>query len=237
MKDNFLSSKESLILAPIPKQTSTYKPVSHEQLMELCLDGIYRAGFTVESEQYESRKGGQVASGKYLIKGVDDTEMQLQATWQNSYDKSIPLKFVVGAMVLVCSNGMISLRTMNEYRHKHVSDVQEISPLIIPERIKGAGEIFLGLQCDRELLKSIEVSKKAQAEVIGRLFLDQTFINTAQLNILKKELTDPHHDYKAPNSLWELYNYTTYSIGGFNPTWINDHVAAHAYFMELAETL
>lgn len=235
MTDNNWTTRENLLLAPIPKQTSTYKPISHSQLIDLSLEGIAKAGFVVESEIYESRKHGQVASGKYLIKGIGDNEMQLQAVWQNSYDKSLPLKFVIGAMVLVCTNGMISMRAMNEYRHKHLSDVQEISPLIIPEHIKGAGEVFMGLQGDRDLMKGIEISKKVQAELIGKMFLEQEFINNVQLNILKKEFETPHFNYNAKNTLWEMYNFTTYAIGGFNPTWIQDHVKAHDFFMEYAE--
>jgi len=55
------------------------------------------------------------------------------------------------------------------------------------------------------------------------------------LNVIKKELTTPTHNYNAPNSLWELYQFTTFAIGGFNPTWIQDHVKAHDFFMQVAE--
>ena len=232
---NFLTTKENLLLAPLPPQTSTYKPISHQQLIDLSLEGIHKAGFEVQTEIYESRKHGQVASGKYLLKGVGDNEMQLQAVWQNSYDKSLPLKFVLGAMVLVCSNGMISMRAMNEYRHKHVSDVQEISPLIIPERIKGAGDIFMGLQGERDRMKNITINSHLRSELIGRMFLEDEILTNVQLNVIKRELSRPTHQYNAPDTLWELYQFTTFSIGGFNPTWIQDHVRAHDFFIQVAE--
>jgi len=233
MKDNYLSTKESLMTVELPKQTSTYKPVSHLQLMDLTMQGIENSGFQIEREIYESRKNGLVASGKYLLKGIGDNEMQLQAVWQNSYDKSVPLKFVIGAMVLVCENGMISMRSMGEYKHKHISDVQEISPLIIPERIKTAGEIFVGLQGERDQMKAIEVNSKMRSELIGRMFLENEIITGTHLNVIKKQIKNPTHQYNAPNTLWELYQFVTFAIGGFNPNWVQDHVNAHQFFMDV----
>jgi len=235
--ENYLASKQTILEAKLPPQTSTYKPVSHEQLINLTLEGIHKAGFEVQSESYESRKYGQVASGKYTLKGIGDNEMVLQAIWQNSYDKSLPLKFVIGGMVLVCENGMISLRAMNEYRHKHISDVQEISPLIIPEHIKSAGEVFTGLQAERDVLKGIEVNSRLRSELVGRMFLENDILTNVQLNVIKKQFKNPTHQYNSPNTLWELYQFTTFAIGGFNHTWIQDHVNAHSFFMQVAEEI
>jgi len=237
MKEYNLITKDQLLLAEIPKQTATYKPVSHQQLIDLSLEGIHKAGFEVARESYECIRHGQVASGTYLLKGLEDSEMQMQCLWENSYDKSMKLKFIMGAMVLVCTNGMISMRAMGNFTHKHLSDVQEISPLIIPELVKSSGEVFQGLQGERDVLKSIQISKKDQAELVGRMFIEQDFLTSAQLNIIKRELLHPTHDYRAPQTMWELYQFTTYSIGGFNSTWIADHVKAHDFFMAEAELI
>ncbi len=81
------SAKDILINAEIPQQTRTYKPVSHERLIDLTLESIYQSGFELATESYSSARNGNVANGKFAIKNVADSEMQLQIGWQNSYDK------------------------------------------------------------------------------------------------------------------------------------------------------
>ena len=237
MKNNYLTSESDLVLTPIPLQTSTYKPISHRQAIDLTLEGIHKAGFQVDYSMYTSRNHGQVAFGQYFLKGIDDGEMQLQAFFQNSYDKSLALKAGLGGMVLVCTNGMIAMRSINEFRHKHLGNVQEVTPLILPEYFKDAGEVFQGLQGDRDRLKNIEVDRRAQSEIIGRMFMENEIITGAQLNLIKQQIKKPLHDYKSPNSLWELYNFTTYAIGGFSPNWVQEHIDANQFFLQVAEEI
>ena len=93
--------KDLLLSAPLPEQTRTYKPVSHEQLIDLTLKGIDDSGFKLESEIYSTARDGNVANGRYTISNVADSEMKLQIGWQNSYDKSLTLKFALGTQILV----------------------------------------------------------------------------------------------------------------------------------------
>jgi hypothetical protein len=55
------------------------------------------------------------------------------------------------------------------------------------------------------------------------------------MNIIGKELQAPTHDYGAPDSMWELYNFTTYAMKETHPRfWISDHVKAHNFFVNAA---
>ena len=38
-------TKELLLSTPLPQETNTYKPISHEQLIDLTLTGIEKSGF------------------------------------------------------------------------------------------------------------------------------------------------------------------------------------------------
>ena len=100
-KKSYVTAKEIIVSTEIPQQTRTYKPISHLQLMDLTLESIYQAGFELETEKYSSAKDGLVANGRYTIKNVADNEMKLQIGWQNSYDKSLSLKFALGAQVFI----------------------------------------------------------------------------------------------------------------------------------------
>lgn len=235
---DYNTTKELLIKTPLPVQTRTYKPVAHEQLIDLTLEGIHQAGFELSTERYTSAKDGNVANAWYRIGNVADKEMQLQLMWQNSYDKTKKLDFAIGAMVLVCTNGMMSFRAMNAFRRKHVGEIQTMAPQKIGEYIKHSAEVFTALQADRDEMKQVEVNRRLAAELIGRMYIEEEFIESIQLNIIKRELQKPTFDYNASNSLWELYNYTTFAIGAIHPgRWMDDHMAAHKFFVEATERI
>jgi hypothetical protein len=226
----YSSTKAMLLSAPLPKETRTYKPVSNSQLIDLTLDSIVKAGFTLESETYSSARNGNVSNGKFTIKDVADSEMQLQIGWQNSYDKSLSLKFAIGTKIFICSNGSVS-GDYGAFKKKHMADAQTFAPAAIIEYIKRAGDSFKKMQEERELMKTIEIDRKIQAELIGRMIIEEQFIESTQLNIIKGELDKPTHAYGAPNSLWELYQFTTFSMKEIHPTlWMNNHIKAHSFF-------
>ena len=155
------TAKGALLAAPIPQETKTYKPISHNQLMDLTLESIYQAGFTLDQELYTSAREGKVANGKFTIKNVADTEMQLQIGWQNSYDKSLSLKFAVGTKIFICANGCVS-GDYGAFKKKHVGEIQTFTPQAITEYIKGAGDAFRRMQDEREAMKEIEISKNIE---------------------------------------------------------------------------
>lgn len=236
--EDYTIAKKQLISTPLPLQTRTYKPVPHQRLIDLTLEALLKEGFTVDREIYASAKGGLVAYGKYVIGNVSDNEMRLQIMWQNSYDKTKVLTFAIGALVLVCTNGMVSFRSANSFRKKHTGEIQEITPHVVQSYIAQAAETFLTLQQDRDIMKTIEIDRKTTAELIGRMYIEHEFIESTQLNIIKRQLDKPAHDYGAPGSLWELYQHTTYAIGGIHPShWMEDHIAAHEFFVNAAGIL
>lgn len=225
------TSKNSLIATPIPMETRTYKPVTHEELINLTLESIHNSGFTLDAESYSSAREGNVANGKFTIRDVRDSEMQLQIGFQNSYDKSLSLKFAIGTKIFICQNGSVS-GDFGAFKKKHVGEVQTFTPQAITEYIKRSGEAFSRMQKEREAMKEIEISKRIQAELIGRMIIEEQFIESTQLNIIKKELNSPTHDYNAPNTLWELYNFTTFAMKEVHPSlWMKNHIDAHAFFV------
>lgn len=97
----YQTTKYYITGAEIPKETKSYKPVSHGQLIDITMESIHQAGFILGNESYSSAKAGNVANGKFAIKNVADNEMQLQIGWQNSYDKSLSLKFAIGTKIFI----------------------------------------------------------------------------------------------------------------------------------------
>jgi hypothetical protein len=233
--DNFNTTKELIMNTPVPVQTRTYKPVSHSQLIDLTLNSIEKAGFKLDKETYSSAVDGQVANGRFSISNVADSEMQLQIGWQNSYNKQLTLKFAIGTRILVCSNGCVS-GDFGAFKRKHVGEIQSFTPGAIVEYIAQAGEAFTIMQKQRESMKQIEITKRTKAELVGRMMLEEQFITSTQLNIISRELKAPTHDYGAKDSLWELYNYTTFAMKETHPAqWMESHIKAHKFFNEYSE--
>jgi len=230
----YSTTKELLLTTDVPQQTKTYKPISHGQLIDLTLNSIVGAGFNLDQETYSSTTDGQVANGKFTISNVADKEMQLQIGWQNSYNKTLSLKFAIGARIFICSNGCVR-GDMGSFRKKHVGTVQEFTPTAITDYIKQAGDVFQKMQNERESMKQREITMRTKAELIGRMMIEEQFIASTQLNIIAKELQSPTHDYGAPGSMWELYQFTTQTMRETHPRfWINDHMSAHSFFVNEA---
>jgi hypothetical protein len=230
-KTSYLTAKGLIINAALPEQTRTYKPVSHQQLIDLTLESIESAGFELDSERYSSARDGNVANGRYTIRNVADREMQLEIGWQNSYDKSMSLKFAIGARIMICSNGCVH-GDMGSFKKAHKGEIQDFTPRAITEYIKQAGDVFERMQSEREAMKQIEITRKTKAELIGRMIIDEQFIQSTQMNIIERELKNPTHDYGAKNSLWELYNFTTFAMKEIHPTnWMKNHMDAHRFFV------
>ena len=227
-------TKELLLSTPLPQETNSYKPISHEQLIDLTLTGIEKSGFKLETELYSSAQEGNIANGRYTISNVADKEMKLQIGWQNSYNKQLTLKFALGTSIIVCQNGMVS-GDFGTFKKKHVGEIQTFTPQAITDYIKSAGEAFKRIQVEREAMKQIEVDKRIISELIGRLYIEEELIQSTQLNIIQRELKKPTHNYGAEGSLWELYQFTTFSMKEIHPRlWMENHMNVHKFFTQQA---
>lgn len=88
------------------------------------------------------------------------------------------------------------------------------------------------IQKERELMKHVQVDARVTAELVGRMILEKEFIESTQLNIIEREIKNPTFDYNSPDTLWELYQHTTYSMKEIHPTlWMGNHIDAHDFFV------
>ena len=169
---DYKATREMLVNTPVPQQTRSYKPVSHEQLMDLTLESIYAAGFELDREVYTASTDGLVANGRFTISNVADRDMQLQVGWQNSYNRQVSLKFAIGARIFICQNGCVS-GDYGAFKKKHIGEVQTFAPNAITDYIKAAGDAFRRLQQDRDVMKNIEITATRKAELIGQLYIEK----------------------------------------------------------------
>ena len=230
-------TKADLISVEMPLATRTFKPISHADIINLTLESIYASGFELESETYTSARNNNVANAKYVISNVEDKDMRLQIVMQNSLDKSLSLKWAIGANVKICSNGLI-YGDHASFKKKHQGEIEIFTPKTIVENIKKSQDIFEIMCKEKEAMKEIELSKSVRAELIGKMYIENDFIESTQLNIIKRELSKPTHDYGCDNSMWELYNFTNYSMKEVHPSlYMRNHINLHKFFQEQSSKL
>lgn len=229
----FETTESFLRTVAIPEETETYKPFLHGDLIDLTRQGIYQAGFTIQKEGYTMAADGKIANGRYLLNNMNDGEMGIQIAWQNSYNKQVTLKWAIGAHVFICGNGCVS-GDMGAFSRKHTGEIQEITPKWISDYIGTASTVFSEMQRFRDNMKVIPVTIETAAEIVGKLFFVEDILRSKQMNIIKNELKHATHDYGAPNTLWELYNFVTFALHTIHPAdWMSSHEGVHKYFANL----
>lgn len=222
--------KRRLFSTPLPEETRTYKPISHKELADTTIKAIKDAGFTIGMQEYFSAREGMVANARYTIKDVADEDMQLEIGWQNSYDKTLSLKFAIGTRIMICENGCVS-GDFGAFSKKHMGDIKIFAPEEMKNAIKEAAKTFSTMKGEKDSMKKIKINDREKAEIVGRVFLDEQIIGSTQLNIIKDEINHPKYDYECKDSLWELYQYITFSMKEIHPRlWMDDHIKVHKFF-------
>ena len=225
------TTKDMLVAAPLPSHGKTYTVIPHKDVIETTKTLLDISGFKVIKELYRANMDARVAQGVYHLSNLtEDQEMGMMFAWTNSYDKSTRFQCAVGAFVNVCSNGMLC-GDMANYARKHTGKADHDIHTQISSQIKSANKYYTKLIQDKDQMRKIFLSKKEQAELVGRLFLDDEIIDASQVSCIKAEMKDPSYNYNADlNNAWTFYNHVTHSFKKSHPrTWMSDQVKFHEF--------
>lgn len=225
-KSSYLVEEDFLRNVQVPTQERIYKPISYGNIVdtiELVLD---KANIPVSNRKFLAAKKGNQATIHYSLNLFDDKEQQFQLVAQNSYDKSLSFKFVMGSSILVCSNSCVRSNRETAFKKKHVGEIQTLAPEKIYEFIYNTAEEFTTYISHRELLKSIHISDDKLYRLMGKLYLDEDILNTDQFNVLKREINSPSYNYGTyGNTAWDFYNHVTAALRSSHPSlWVKNHV-------------
>ena len=224
------TTKDFLVAAPLPKHGKTYTVIPHKDVIDVTKTLLDNNGFKITKELYRANMNAKVAQGVYHLASNKDPEMGMMFAWTNSYDKSTRFQCAVGAFVNVCSNGMLC-GDMANYARKHTGKADHDIHTQISSQVKSANKYYTKLIQDKNDMRKIFLPKKQQAELVGRLFLDEEIIDASQVSCIKAEMKDPSYDYNADlNNAWTFYNHVTHSFKKSHPrTWMSDQVKFHEF--------
>jgi len=224
------TTKDLLVAAPLPNHGKTYTVIPHKDVIETTKTLLDNNGFRITKELYRANVNAKVAQGIYHLASTKDEEMGMMFAWTNSYDKSTRFQCAVGAFVNVCSNGMLC-GDMANYARKHTGKADHDIHTQISSQIKSSNKYFDKLINDKNNMRKIFLPKKQQAELVGRLFLDEEIIDASQVSIIKAEMKEPSYHYSADlNNAWTFYNHVTHAFKKSHPrTWMSDQVKFHEF--------
>lgn len=222
----FTSNRTKVVLASAPEETTTYKVVTHESIINSVLEFCDKKNVKIFSESYLTNKAANQVVGKYTLSlGPDDVHCQI--AFKNSYDKTMSLGFAAGAEVFICSNGVV--RGEVSYKKKHVGTiVQELN-----DNLNNTYDLLEqeleAIITDFTRFKSIDLSDARIQQLVGRMFLEDEVINTEQIQALKHEM---YHSQHFPNrTAYDLYNWTNHALKSAHPTnYLQKHIALHQLF-------
>jgi len=211
---------------PLPKETTTYKPVSHYDLA-VNLAEVAR-GMLPEHELRSSRFGlardGKQLFGIHSFRNGHD-EMGLCIGFRNSYDKSLSVGIAMGASVFVCDN--LALTGEITIMRKHTSNVWADLEEMTISTIYRSKSNFHRIEEDAQLMKEQVLNNDSAYRLLGFLY-GRGVLTPRQLPVVKREWLKPQYDDFKHRNLWSFYNACTEALKLAPPAKIMEkHIKLH----------
>jgi len=215
---------------PLPLHADTYTVISHENVMDYSKTALINAGFTIEREEYRATADGQIAQGVFRLHYGTDQELSMMFAWTNSYNKQVRFKCGVGAYIN--TNGTVMVcGDMGSWARKHTGTADTETIATITNQVTNAHMYYNQLVSDKNVMQTISMTKRKQAQLLGILFAEYQILTTEQASIVRQQMDKPSYVFADNNSLWAFYNYVTLALQQSHPkTWMEDQRILH-YFI------
>ena len=215
---------------PLPVHADTYTVISHENVMDYSKTALINAGFTIEREEYRATADGQIAQGVFRLHYGTDQELSMMFAWTNSYNKQVRFKCGIGAYIN--TNGTVMVcGDMGSWARKHTGTADTETIATITDQVTNAHMYYNQLVSDKNVMQTISMTKRKQAQLLGILFAEYQILTTEQASIVRQQMDKPSYVFADNNSLWAFYNYVTLALQQSHPkTWMEDQRILH-YFI------
>lgn len=226
--------------ALLPNHGKSYTVISHKDVISNTYSILQNSGFVITKELYRANHEANIAQGIYHIvpkNPVDpmirlEDELGMMFAWTNSYDKSTRFQCAIGGYVMVCHNGMVSGDMMN-FRRKHTGSADQDMKNQISNQVLHAEKYYRRMIDDKDNLKTVGLTIKEQAELLGRLYCDEEILDVTQVSTVKAQMKNPSYDYQCDmDNAWAFYNHVTHALKTSHPkTWLSDTQKFHEFMV------
>jgi hypothetical protein len=232
------TSRNYLENAPLPNHGKSYTVISHKQVIDNTIQLLTDSGFVIQKELYRANMNANVAQGIYHILPIntvdptimEEKELGMMFAWTNSYDKSTRFQCAIGAYVMVCHNGMVAGDMMN-FRRKHTGSADHDIRMQISNQIKNGEKYYKRILSDRDAMRNTALSLQEQAEIAGRIYINEDILDAEQMSCVKDELEKQTYDYECDQeNAWTFYNHVTHALKKAHPRdWLSDSQNFHDF--------
>jgi len=235
----------------LPKETESYKPVSHHDLVyniTRVIEHKSRAlmDYKLVNSQYAVNKGtskdadGNIEyegpAGKFfgvLTYEKEGTESVARRSIgiRNSYDKSMSVGWCFGQSVIVCDNLMFNgeIKSLK----KHTKNVFEtLNNTLLTDLADNSDEMWTTLEDDIDSMIGLEISNNRAYQLLGEMW-GNNIIGDRQLSEAKRHwLKPPQQEFEA-RDMWSLYNSANHALKSTKADKImNKHILLHGRMMD-----
>jgi hypothetical protein len=206
-------SRGDLISIPTPLATDTFKPVPHDQLVDLVEKRLGNHGMYIAKEEYAVQTAGQKLFGTITLRHQTRADFSFTIGLRTSNDKTLPVQMVAGSRVFVCDNLSFSGEvTICDRKHTAGLNIQSE----VYDGVDRAIMRFTALDTRIQELKAIEISDiEAKATIYDAVATG--VINQNLLSVVGKHYFEPPHDEFKPRTMWSLQNAGTEAIKSLRP--------------------
>jgi hypothetical protein len=212
-------------LVQLPVETASYTPVPHKEFVNEILEAADKKGFSLVRSNYNASRQGNIMSGRLVFTG-DVSGMDMMVGVVNSYDKSKVAMLGIGSQVVICENGLlIADYTM---KRKHTTNVWRDLDIMITESIAALYDEYTRATKYRELFSAMSLPKRQQAEMLGRIFVEEEIVTPTMANTIRQEITGSK--LFPDDTVWSFYNHVTHGLKQSHPIdYIDRHVEFHKF--------
>jgi hypothetical protein len=203
---------------PMPMATRTWQPVSQVQLFNTMCNAVRERGFTITTESHQIHRKKPVFISKVEITAPrlpGQQEMSWNIACMQSWNKTIPVKFLFGGTVFVCTNGMIVAEHI--LSTKHTTNVwQRLEPMIAHtiDLFEAQVNKTFGFYED---MKTVRGTHSTLCDFAVRVAA-KDYLPKTQILDLVTEAENPSFDYGTPaGSVYNIHAAFTHLLKKANP--------------------
>jgi hypothetical protein len=227
-------TEEYLRKTQLPLATKSYTVISHGDIIDAVREMLAKHGFIITSELYKAECNGDVALGFMQIETQNDPDMAMTFNWTNSYNKMVRFSCSIGGFIYDNQVPFVSTNNQASWNRKHTGTALEETMEVIEAMVASADDHFAQIVAMKEKFKSIDVSRKEYAKLMGLLYFDKQVISSEQINVIKREYEKPSFDYTDKGTLWELYKMIMFGIVDQAPkNWYRQQLDINSYVQVL----
>lgn len=213
-----------MLSAKVPTTTRTYKPVSHAFVINTVRSEITNAGYMITGEEFKVSNDGKVALGSFKINYGEDEDIELTATFRNTYTKQQAFKFMLTASIK--GGGAMFMKDIKTY------DSTILKEGVIRTVLKESDELYTSMCLEKDTLKKMKMQTSETFNIMGKLFMEYNILTTMQLNMIRTSLRSLNST--DVENAWAIYKCFSEALQEAHPTeFIEMSIKTHQTFEDV----